>query len=66
MYPNLRAELVRQGIKMGEFAERIGMSTQCFSMRMNGKREFTYNECCKIKSTLGVDIPLEILFEEAN
>lgn len=66
MFPNLRAELVRQGIKMADFADRIGMSSQCFSKRMNGKQSFTYAECLKVKEALGVDIPLEILFDEAN
>lgn len=66
MYPNLRAELTRRGLTMSEFAKRIGMSPQCLSYRMNGKRNFTYPEALRIKKELGVDIPLEILFCEAN
>lgn len=66
MYPNLRAELTRRGLTMSEFAKRIGMSPQGLSYRMNGKRNFTYPEALRIKKELGVDIPLEILFCEAN
>lgn len=66
MYPNLRAELTRKGLTMSEFAKRIGMSPQSLSCRMNGQRNFTYAEALLIKKELGVDIPLEILFDEAN
>lgn len=66
MFPNLRAELVRQGINMGDFAKKVNMTAQSFSRRMTGETEFTYSECLRVKEALGVDIPLEILFKEEN
>ena len=63
MFPNVKAELARKGVTLTELAEAIGMSLQTLSGRMNGKSEFTYSEAVKIKKFLGVEIPLEILFE---
>jgi transcriptional regulator with XRE-family HTH domain len=65
MYPNLRAELARKGMTLTELAKETGMSLNVLSGRVNGKYEFTYSETLKIKKALGVDIPLEILFERA-
>ena len=66
MYPNLRAELARKGINLTELAEAIGMALQTLSSKMNGKSEFTYSEVVNIKKFLGVEIPLEILFERVS
>ena len=65
MFPNLKAELARKGMTLTELAEKTGMSLQKLSGRMNGKNEFTYSETIRIKQALGVDIPLETLFERA-
>lgn len=65
MFPNLRAELARKGMTLTELAERTGMSLQKLSGRMNGKQEFTYAETILIKEAIGVEIPLEVLFERA-
>lgn len=65
MFPNLRAEIARKGLTLTAFAELIGMSLSVLSEKMHGRKEFTYSETIRIKHALGVDIPLEILFERA-
>lgn len=64
MFPNLKAEMARKGMTMSELAKKTGMTLQKMSCRMNGKVEFTYSEAYLIKQALGVDLPLEILFEK--
>lgn len=64
MYPNLRAEMARRNLTVERMAELCGMSYPAFSQLINGKRKLTYKMALKIKSILGVDIPLEVLFAE--
>lgn len=64
MYKNLRAEILRCGYTMSEFAPLVGLTPQSFSSRVNGKTDFTFKEACKIKEKLGVDLSLEELFKE--
>lgn len=64
MYPNLKAELSRKGMNLTELAEKMGITLGTLSLKMNGKSDFTYPEAVRIKQILGVDIPLEVLFEK--
>ena len=65
MYNNLRAEIARKGVTMIELAQQTGMSVQRLSRKMNQRsgRGFLFSEALAIKKALGVDIPLETLFE---
>ena len=64
MYSNLRAEVVRKGLKISDLAKEIGLNNTGMSQRMNGKTKFTFDEAKQIKDALGVDMALEELFEK--
>lgn len=66
MFPNLRAEMSRKKITLEMLAEGLGLAISTVSQKLNGKYPITFDEAKKIKSILGVDIPLEILFEEVE
>ena len=63
MYPNLEAELKRKNIKRSDIAEHIGCSISTISEKMQGKSDFSLQVAKKIKNFIGVDMPLEILFQ---
>ena len=65
MYSKLRATIKEKGYKHKQVAEKIFISPACFSERMIGKIDFTLDEAIRIKKILGVDTPIEELFEEA-
>ena len=64
MYSNLRAEVVRKGLKISDLAKEIGLTNTGMSQRINGKIRFTFDEAKQIKDALGVDMTLEELFEK--
>ena len=63
MYPNLKAELARKGIKLTELSQTTGIPYQTLTSKMSGKTQFTYKETLLIKKALEIDLPLEELFE---
>lgn len=76
MYPNVIAEIKRAGLLHSEIAQEIGITSSTFSQKLNGAYDFTFDEAKKIKDiiareklkkgiTINVDLPLEVLFEEA-
>ena len=65
MYPNVRAEIARKNITLGELAKELGITLTTLSLKLKGEYPVTLNEAKKIKAVLGCDIPLEKLFEEA-
>lgn len=64
MYPTLRAELARKGMTMKSIAKKIGIAESTLSLKFNGKFDFTLAEAENIKKEIGVDMPLEELFEK--
>ncbi len=62
MFCNLKAEMRRKGIIGEKLARLLGMTPSTFSMKLNGKSEFSIKEATQIKAILEVDIPLEVLF----
>lgn len=64
MYPNVRAEMARRDMTVESMASHCGVSTSTMSQILLGKRVMSYNMAKRIKSVLGVDIPLETLFAE--
>ncbi len=63
MYRNLEAEMKRKGITQKELAGFLKKDESTISLKMSGKRGFTLGEAKEIKKILGVDIPIEVLFE---
>lgn len=64
MYPNLEAELRRQKIRRIDIANNLGIAMSTVSEKMMGKSEFTLRMAYDIRNLLGVDMPLEVLFEK--
>lgn len=66
MYPNLKAEFARQNLTLQNVADKLGVSVSTISMKMRFGG-FTLDEAKQIKrDILKADIPIEILFEEAQ
>ena len=63
MYKNVKAEMSRNDITLEDLAEALGKTVSTVSQKLNGKYPITLNEAKIIKKRLGVDIPLEELFE---
>lgn len=63
MYKNVKAEMSRRGIILENLAEALGLTVSTVSQKLNGKYPITLTEAKVIKKRLGVDIPLEELFE---
>lgn len=65
MYPNLKAEMARNGFTISTLARELGIRPATLSDKLDGKTGFTLEQGFRIKLILGVDMPLEILFEKA-
>ena len=65
MYPNVRAEMGRNGVNMTALAKALDMRIATVSNKLrNGK--FTFTEAVKIKQFLKTDMSLEELFREES
>jgi len=62
LYPNLRAEMKRLGVKHKELADSILMDRSSFSHKICGQSTFTIDEAIKIWKALKTDLPIEVLF----
>lgn len=49
-------------ISQSEFAETMGMSLDCMSAKLNGRRQFTLQEALRVSELLGVRV--EDIFEK--
>lgn len=63
LFRNLEAERVKAGLTKYEFSKEVGIPYNTLSRKLHGKSEFTLSECVRIKKKLGVDMPLDTLFE---
>lgn len=52
LYPELVAEMARQGYNQKTFCKKVGMSESQFSARLNGKTDFTIPEGKRIAEAL--------------
>lgn len=66
MYPNVKAEIARRGLTLEKISGIMGISISTLSGKLNGKYPFSLNEAKTVKTILGVDMPLEELFREAE
>jgi len=64
MYENLKAEMARKNTTIGALCTKSGVSPQKMTRRINGHQSFTIEEALSIKKVLGVDMPLEVLFQK--
>lgn len=51
----LKAAIVREGFTQGEFAKKIGVSTNTLTSRMSGQTPFNVDEIDKICEVLKLD-----------
>ena len=56
MLINLKAEMTRNQKTIGKMALFLGVSSNTFSFKLNGKREFTLDEAGKMADLFGVSI----------
>ena len=64
MYPNIKAELARKGMTIVDLSNATGIRYQTLVAKLHGDYAFTVSEALAVKKAIGVDIPLEILFEK--
>lgn len=62
MLRNLRAEMARQGVTVGDVAEALGVRNATVSDKLNGRYRFYFDEAFKIKCRFFPDHSLEYLF----
>lgn len=63
-YPNLRAEMSRNGVKQTDIAKLLGVREVTVSKKMNGKSAFDINEAFLIKETFFPDLTIDYLFSD--
>ncbi len=66
MYKNLIAEMARAGVTRKGLAQELGIAQSTLYTKMYGSVDFTFGEAMAVKKVLGVDMPLEVLFENDN
>jgi len=64
MFPNLRAEMARNGLDGEVVSKVIGCTRKSFSNKLTGKTEFTRIELFRIKKEFFPECSLEYLFDE--
>lgn len=62
MRPVLKAEMARSGITTQEVAKCIGKTVGTTSLKINGKSDFFYSECEKIRDTFFPEWNIDTLF----
>lgn len=64
MYPNIKAELARKNMTVSDLSDKTGINLSTLYGKLRGSYQVTVSEAISIKTALGVDIPLEVLFEK--
>ncbi|WP_428993679.1 XRE family transcriptional regulator [Brevibacillus choshinensis] len=65
-YKNLRAEMARQTITVGELAKLLGVRYATVSDKLNGRSRFFYDEASHIRRKFFPKCSLEYLFEQTD
>ncbi len=63
MYMNLRAEMARNDVTIGDIAKVLDVRYATICDKLNGRFRFYYDEALKIKKHFFPDCSLEYLFE---
>ncbi|ANY71694.1 DNA-binding protein [Paenibacillus ihbetae] len=66
MYKNLRAEMTRNDVTIGDMAKVLGVRYATVNDKLNGKFRFYYDEASKIKRHFFPNCDLEYLFDSTN
>lgn len=64
MYINLKAEMVRHGVRDVDIAERIGISDRAFRNKISGRSEFGVKQAIQIRNKFFPDLDVEYLFRD--
>ena len=64
LYPELMAALARTGMTIKQLSILADIRYNTLVQKISGRSEFTFGETLRIKAALGVDTPLEILFQK--
>ncbi len=52
MYKNLRAEMVRHSVSVGDVARELGVTTRTVYSKLNGHQDWTLGEAFKVVTLL--------------
>ena len=63
-FSNLRAEMARGGLTIGDIAEKLSVSRDKLSRTLGNKSSIDLNTACKIRNTFFPELTLEYLFVE--
>lgn len=64
MYANVKAELARKNMTIVDLSAKTGIRYQTLADKIRGDSILTVDEAMKIKEALGVDMPIEELFND--
>lgn len=64
MYTNLEAEIVRKKLSKEIIANAIGKTYNTFTLKLNGKYSFTYDEALIIQETFFPECDIKYLFKK--
>lgn len=62
MLRNLRAEMARYGVTIGDIADFLGVRYATVSDKINGRYRFYYDEAVRIKNRFFPECDIEYLF----
>lgn len=63
MYPNVRAEMARQGLSVADLADSLNISLSTMYGKLRGQYPITLIEAKAIKKIVKSEDPIEKLFE---
>ena len=66
VYPTLRGEIAKRGIKKSVIAERAGITERTLYSKLSGLTSFTWEEVCVISETFFPDLDRNTLFAKTN
>ena len=64
MYPNIKAEMARKDMTVIDLSNATKIPLSTLYGKLKGNYQVTVTEAVSIKTALGVDVPIEVLFEK--
>jgi plasmid maintenance system antidote protein VapI len=64
MFPNIRAEMARKGLKINSMAEVLEINDRTLGNKLAGKTEFTWTEVSQIRKRFFPSCSIEYLFDQ--